>query len=222
MAAAGHELHRDLGSGRVTTGRKRLSARLLDAAEEWIYRLNERDHWIFRIYDRGNELYASLLMRGIRRRASTLDAGVTMADGAAARIRFLAPADEEAFAELLANLKARYRPPHPVDRDGAARALRRRSYLPFGLFIGDRLVGYLLLRLFFPWRAVTGIWTLPETHNLGLAQACLRQTAAFSRSEGLADYATVPIDNLNSVRVANGAGWRTQRTNRRFHVLKLE
>jgi len=206
----------------VTTERKRLSVRLLDAAEEWIYQLNERDHWIFRIYDRGNEVYASLFMRGVRRRASALDSGVTIADGTAARIRFLAPADEEAFADLLAKFTARYLPPHPVDRQAAARALRRRSYLPFGIFIGDRLVGYLLLRLFFPWRAVTGIWTLPETHNLGLGQECLRQTASFSRSEKLADYATIPIDNPNSVRMANGAGWQTQRTNRRFHVLKRE
>jgi ribosomal protein S18 acetylase RimI-like enzyme len=206
----------------VTGERKRLPERLLDAAEEWIYELNERDHWLFRIYDRGNEIYAAIFMRGVRRRAAALDSGVTISDGTAARIRFLTLADEEAFSDLLAAFTARYLPPHPIDRQAAARALRRRSYLPFGIFIGDRLVGYLLLRLFFPWRAVTGIWTLPETHNLGLGQACLRQTAAFSRSEKLADYATIPIDNVNSVRMANGAGWQTQRTNRRFHVLKLQ
>jgi hypothetical protein len=222
MASGGEALRRVLGGEPLTTERKRLFARLLDAAEEWIYQLNERNHWIFRIYDRGNELYAALFMRGVRRRASTLDAGVTVADGTAARIRFLAPADEEAFAKLLAALKARYLPPHPVDRNGAAHALRRRSYLPFGIFIADGLVGYLLLRLFFPWRAVTGIWTLPETHNLGLGQECLRQTGNFTRSEKLTDYATIPIDNVNSVRMANGAGWQTLRTNRRFHVLKLE
>jgi len=81
------------------------------------------------------------------------------------------------------------------------------------------MVGYLLLRLFFPWRVVTGIWTLPETHNLGLAQLCLRQTCDFSASEKLANYCTIPIDNHNSLRVALGVGWRKLRTNRRFHVL---
>ena len=202
--------------------RQSLKARVLDAAEEWIYRLNEREHWIFRIYDRGNELYAALFMRGVRRRASQLDVAVEAGSDARARLRFLTPGDGAIFAELLASLKSRYLPPHPLDRRAAERALRRCSYLPFGIFVGDRLVGYLLLRLFFPWRAVTGIWTLPTTHNVGIAQACLRQTGSFSRSQGLADYATVPIDNLNSVRVANGAGWRTLRTNRHFHVLKLE
>jgi len=100
--------------------------------------------------------------------------------------------------------------------------LRRRSYLPFGIFVGDRLVGYLLLRLFAPWRAVTGIWTLPETHNLRLGQRTLFETARFSRSLGLADYATIGIDNPNSLRMANAAGWQTIRTNRHFHVLKRE
>ena len=199
-----------------------LAARLLDAAEEWIYDLNERDHWIFRIYDRGNEVYASLFMRGVRRNAATVDAEVLGADGTQARIRFLTPADDEPFADLLAAMDAKYLPPHAVDRAGAARALRRRSYLPFGIFVGERLVGYLLLRLFFPWRAVTGIWTLPETHNLKLGQTCLKVTASYSRSQKLADYATIAIDNPNSLRMANAAGWRTQRTNRRFHVLKLE
>jgi GNAT superfamily N-acetyltransferase len=196
-----------------------LGARLVDAAEEWIYRLNERDHWIFRIYDRFNELHASLVMRGVRARGSRLDREVECSDGSSARVRFLTPGDEEALAALLVSLAARYLPPHARDRDTAARALRRRSYLPFGIFIGDRMVGYLLLRLFFPWRVVTGIWTLPETHNLGLAQLCLRQTCDFARGEQLANYCTIPVDNHNSLRVALGVGWRRLRTNRRFHVL---
>ncbi len=203
-------------------GRKGLRSRLLDAAEEWIYRANERNHWIFHVYDRGNEAWAALAFRGVRRRAAALDATVAGANGAEAHIRWLTPDDEAAFADLLAGLDARYLPPHPLDAPAAAAALRRRSYLPFGIFVDGRLVGYLLLRLFFPRRAVTGIWTRRETHNLGIAQACLRRTGAFTDAEGLADYATVPVDNANSVRVANGAGWRTLRTNRRFHVLRRD
>jgi hypothetical protein len=142
--------------------------------------------------------------------------------GLGASIRFLKPGDGEAFADLLARFDARYSPPHPTGRPSTIRALHRRSYLPFGIFIDQRLVGYLLLRLFFPPRAVTGIWTLPETHNLGLGQESLRQTASFTRSEGLPDYATIPVDNVNSVRMATAAGWRVIRTNRRFHVLLRE
>jgi len=206
----------------VTAPRKGLVARGLDAAEEWIYDLNERDHWIFRLYDAFNEAWAALFMRRVRHDAARLDVTVTASDGTPARLRFLTLADEPAFAALLAAFDARYLPPHAVDREGAARALRRRSYLPFGIFVGDRLVGYLLLRLFAPWRAVTGIWTLPETHNLRLGQRTLFETARFSRSLGLADYATIGIDNPNSLRMANAAGWQTIRTNRHFHVLKRE
>jgi hypothetical protein len=199
--------------------RRSPSARILDAAEEWIYRLNERDHWIFRIYDQVNELHAAIFMRGVRERGSRLDRLLECSDGSSARLRFLTPDDEEALAGLLVSLNARYMPPHARDRDTVTRALRRRSYLPFGIFIGDRMVGYLLLRLFFPWRVVTGIWTLPETHNIGLAQVCLRSTSDFTRGEKLANYATIPIDNHNSLQVALGAGWRQLRTNRRFHVM---
>ncbi len=138
-----------------------------------------------------------------------------------ARIRFLTPDDEGAFAVLLSRFDSRYLPPHAIDRDSAARVLRRRSYLPFGIFVEERLVGYLLLRWFFPRRVVTGVWSLPETHNLGLGQERLRQTATFTRSERIPDYATIPVDNVNSVRMANAAGWETIRTNRRFHVLLL-
>jgi hypothetical protein len=203
----------------VLPSRRSPSARFLDAAEEWIYRLNERDHWIFRIYDQFNELHASIFMRGVRERGARLDRLITCSDGSSARLRFLTPDDEEALAGLLVSLNARYMPPHARDRDTVTRALRRRSYLPFGIFIGDRMVGYLLLRLFFPWRVVTGIWTLSETHNLGLAQLCLRQTCDFSRSEEMDNYCTIPIDNHNSLRVALGVGWRKLRTNHRFHVL---
>ena len=196
--------------------------RLQNTAEEAIYRLNEANHWIFRIYDLGNELFAALRFRGVRQRASTLDVTFQTHADIGARIRFLTPADGEVFADFLGRLDARYLPPHPLDRASALRTLRRRSYLPFGIFVSNRLVGYLLLRLFFPNRAVTGIWTLPETHNLGVAQASLRQTASFTRSEGMPDYATVPVDNVNSVRVAIGAGWHVIRTNRRFHVLLRE
>lgn len=197
-----------------------LLARLQDRAEELVYRMNERQHWIFRLWDQGNELWAALCFRGLRRRAAAFERPVRSRSGVEAHLRLLDPGDEEAFARLLEGLRARYLPPHPIDRASARRALRRRSYLPFGIFVEGRLAGYLLLRLFFPRRAVTGIWTLPETHNLGLGQESLRQSRAFTRGEGLADYCTIPVDNLNSVRMATAAGFRILRTNRRFHVLR--
>lgn len=189
-------------------------------AEEFVYRLNEREHWLFRLYDWSNELFAALRFAGLRRRASTLDVPLQTRTGLEARIRFLHPEDEDAFVGLCASFDARYQPPHPLDRGSVARTLRRRSYLPFGIFVESELVGYLLLRLFFPSRAVTGIWTLPDTHDMGLGQEALKQTAAFTHSERVPDYATIPIDNENSLRMANAAGWKVIRVNSRFHVLR--
>ena len=192
---------------------------LQDWAEERIYRLNEKGSFIFKLYDFSNEVFARIRFRGLRKRAARLDAPFKTRTGLDARIRFLDSRDQSSFAEMLSGLQGRYGPPHPADAVGAAAALTRFSYLPFGIFVEDELAGYLLLRLFYPSRAVTGIWTLPETHNLGLGQEALRQTAAFSRSEHLPDYATIPIDNHNSLRMANAAGWQVIRTNSRFHVL---
>lgn len=193
--------------------------RLQDAAEEWIYRANERNHWVFRVYDAWNEVWASLVFRGLRRRARRVDAPIAGRE-IEARIRLLTPADDDAFAALLARFDFTYLPPHAIDRAGAESALRRRSYLPFGIFRDGRLDGYLLVRLFFPWRGVTGIWVLPTLRDRGLSQAALRTTAAFTRSERLPDFATIGVNNPGSVRMAVAAGWDVIRTNRRFHVLK--
>jgi len=193
-------------------------SRLQDRAEEWIYRLNEREHWIFRLYDQANELWAALVFRGVRRRAATIEADIE-ARGRTARVRFLGAADTEAFAAFLAALDAKYGPPHPRERAAAARALRRRSYVPIGIFADGALVGYILLRLFFPRRAVTGIWMLAATHNAGLGRHTLWEAVRFLRAEGLANYCTIPVDNENSVRIALWCGWKVVRTNRRFHVL---
>jgi len=195
-----------------------LLARLRDRAEEWIYRLNERDHWIFRLYDLGNELWASLVFRGARRRAARIDAPIQGRERAA-RVRFLGPADLDAFATLLASLDVKYLPPHPRDRAAAARALARRSYVPLGIFTDEGMVGYVLQRFFFPRRIVSGIWMLASTHNAGLGRLAYREQARFADAEGLPNYCTIPLDNAPSIRIALWCGFEVVRTNRRFHVL---
>lgn len=192
---------------------------LLNRAEEWIYRANERQHWVFRIYDFGNELWARLVFRGVRRRARAY-ARTLEGKGDRAELRFLGEDDLDAFASLLARFDFKYLPPHPLDRASAAWALRRRSYLPFGIFHRGELVGYTLVRLFFPRRAVTGVWSLRSNHNRGFSQVAVKTTAEFTAREGLHDYVTVPIDNPHSLRGAQWAGWKIIRTNRRFHVLR--
>lgn len=184
-----------------------------------MYALNERNHWVFRAYDLANELWARLVFRGVRRRAGRIDAPIRGRD-AEARLRCLSPDDLEAFAALLARFDFRYGPPHPRDRATAARVLRRTNHVPLGLFYEGRLVGYLLVRLFFPRRAVTAIWSLPVVHNKRFSVGSGLVTSAFTRAEGLDDYITVPLDNTYSLKAALGAGWRIIRTNRRFHVLK--
>jgi hypothetical protein len=195
-----------------------LLRRLQDRAEEWIYQANERNHWIFQLYDRWNELWSALFLRGARRRAEAIDARIE-GRGAEAQVRFLRPDDLDAFAGLLARFDSKYLPPHPLDRHSAAEALRRRSYVPLGIFCRGELVGYLLVRLFFPRRAVTGIWILPHVQNLRLGVSALMVSWAWTRAEGLPDYCTVPVDNVNSVKTALAARWKIVRTNRRFHVL---
>jgi len=211
----------DPGSDRASGSRESLGTRITNRAEEWLIDLNARNHWLFRAYDRGNELWAALVFRGVRERASRIDVPLEGKHDTG-RLRFLTPADEKDFADLLARFDFKYLPPHPTDARSAARALRRRHYLPFGIFHQGRLVGYTLVRMFFPRRAATGVWSLPSNHNRGFSQMAVKTTAAFMKAEGFADYVTVPLDNVHSLRGAQWAGWRIVRTNRRAHVLRHE
>jgi hypothetical protein len=192
--------------------------RLLCRAEEWIYDLNARDHWFFRLYDRCNELWASLAFRGVKRRAASV-AVTYPGRGVDFHIRFLGPEDLDAFAELLDGFDEKYKPPHALDRATAEHCLKRRSYLCFGIWLEARLVAYVLVRLFFPFRAVTGGWEVRDIHNMGLGKGAIAVTGSFTRVEGLNDYITAPLDNPNSRLAAESAGWKLVRTNRRFHVL---
>jgi hypothetical protein len=194
-------------------------ARIQDAAEMWIYALNERQHWLFRLYDGMNEAWARLVFRGVRRRAAGF-ARELATRGKGAHLRPLAPADIDAFAALLAAFEFRYAPPHPLDGASAARVLRRASYLPFGIFRADALIGYVLLRLFFPRRAVSGYWLIPAYHDTGVGVAAARAMRELLRAAALPDYVTIPLDNAPSLAAARAAGWRILRSNRRFHVLR--
>ena len=200
-----------------------LLERWLCRAEEWIYELNARDHWLFRIYERANVAWAWWVFRGVRRRAAAIDAELVSKDGARMRLRFLTPADEPAFADMLARFDFENLPPHPLDRATAARVLRQANCLPFGIF-DERgaLGGYLLLRFFFPWRVTSGVWSFPAFAGRGLTQAGLRVTAELTRRAGLSDFITVPVGHNASLGAATGAGWQVVRTNRRFHVLLNE
>jgi len=199
--------------------RNALAAWLQDRAEEWIYKLNEHDHWIFHLYAWGNEVWARLVFSTTRTEAARIDRPIRT-DSGEARFRFLTPADLDRFAALLERMRTLpHKPPHPLDLDAAARALDRRSNLPFGIFVGDDLVGYLLLRLFFPRRAVLGIWMPASRHNARLGRQAVDLASDFMRSRSLANFITVPIDNTSSLRVAEICGYRLLRTNRRFHVL---
>jgi 4-amino-4-deoxy-L-arabinose transferase-like glycosyltransferase len=193
--------------------------RILDAIETRLYELNERNHPFFRFLEWVNDLWARVVFRAVRRRAHKIDDVITGRDNAG-RLRFLTPDDLDVFADLIARFDFKYLPPHPCDRETAARVLRRPSYLPFGIFVDDQAVGYTLLRLLFPRRAFTGVWTLTTEHTAGLSRAAVKRTGQFTDAEGITDYATVPLDNTVSLRAAEWAGWRVLRKNRRFHLLR--
>ena len=194
---------------------------LLDHLEEWIYRLNERDHWIFRSYDFANEVAAVALFRRTRAAARALRTEFGGA-GAAASLRLLRPEDTESFSSFLASLGTRYLPPHRLDSRTAARVLRRRSHLPFGIFVEGRLQGYVLARFFLPGRVVAGIWILPAIHGRRYGRDGWWAVVEFLHRQGWPLYCTIPRGNTPSIRTALAAGFDFVRTNRRFHVLRVD
>lgn len=197
-----------------------LLQKALARAEEWIYELNAREHPIFRLYDAGNALWARLAFRGVRRRLRAFEARARTKAGVEATLRWIEPDEVDALVALFERFDFRYLPPHPLDRATVLRVLRSPHCIPLGVYApGGELIGYSLIRLFFPRRAVMGIWILASAHARGLGQICSYATTWVTRSEGLPNFITIPRDNVASLRVGLWSGWRILRTNRRFHVL---
>jgi hypothetical protein len=196
------------------------AARLLARAEEWIYDLNAREHPIFRLYDAGNALWARVAFRGARRRLPEFEARARTKGGVEAVMRWIPPQGDRELADLFARFDFPYLPPHPLDLASVRRVLAAPHCIPFGIYLRDgELVGYSLIRLFFPRRAVMGMWILAASHTRGLGQICSYATTRWTRSEGLPNFITIPRDNVASLRAVLWSGWRILRTNRRFHVL---
>jgi hypothetical protein len=193
--------------------------KISETLETWLYELNERGHWFFRFLEWGNDLWAALVFRGIRRRAARIDEAIEGRDRSF-QMRFLGPEDEESLAALFTRFDFSYLPPHALDRVSARRALARPSYLPFGLFRDGDWVGYCLVRLIAPRSCFTGVWSFPLPENAGLSRAAVKRSGQFTDGEGLVDFVTVPLDNLASKKGAEWAGWVTLRANRRFYVLR--
>jgi len=197
--------------------------RLLGRAEEWIYALNAQDHPIFRLYDAGNSVWARVAFGGVRSRARDFRAELRGRDGARAWMRGLAPEDEDALVALFSQFDFRFMPPHPLDQPTARRVLTSPHCLPLGVEDAEgRLVGYSLIRLFFPRRAVMGLWLLRSVHTQGFGNAAAFATTLLTRSEGLPNFVTIPRENLPSLATVLSCGWRLLRTNRGFHVLVHE
>lgn len=197
-----------------------LGERIGEAIETWLYELNERDHWFFRLLEWGNDQYARLAFRGVRRRAGAIDDDSVPARDRCLRFRFLKPDDLDLFTELLSSFDFKYLPPHPIDRASAALVLQRPSYLPFLILRDDEPVGYLLVRLLFPNRAFSGVWTKVASGTAGFSRAAIKRSGQFTDSEGIPDFVTVPLDNLASKKGAEWAGWSVIRENRRFFLLR--
>lgn len=195
-------------------------AKLLGRAEEWIYELNARDHPVFRLYDTCNALWARIAFAGVRRRAQGFRAVLRGRDGARGVMRWLRPDDEDALVGLFGRFDFRFLPPHALDRRAAARVLASPHCLPLGVEDAQgQLVGYSLIRLFFPRRAVMGLWLLRSVHTQGLGNAAAFATTLLTRAEGLPNFVTIPRENLPSLATVLSCGWRLLRTNRGFHVL---
>jgi len=206
------------------------SKTILDRLEEWIYRLNEKDHWIFRLYDLGNEIWARLVFRGVRKKAESINEEISESGGGQnsteagdeVHVRFLSDKDAPAFAEFCGKLSTRYLPPHPLDPASARAALKRQSYIPLGIFLNGSLEGYLLIRFFFPRRAVAGIWIFPSLHGKKYGRDAFWVSTCFLRACDLPAYCTIPIGNTPSVNTAKASGYEVLRTNSRFHVLRVD
>jgi hypothetical protein len=97
--------------------------------------------------------------------------------GEAAVIRPLEVADLEALHKFLAaqpEANLNYFRPHEFDRAALLPVLASHAFLSYGLFVGDRMVAYALLKVAPTGSAFIGVVVEPERKRLGLGQSMIR------------------------------------------------
>ncbi|WP_019570028.1 hypothetical protein [Thioalkalivibrio sp. ALE11] len=182
--------------------------------EQWAYWLKQRFPGWFPALE-GMVRPVTLIRFGARiryaRNRATLEGGI---DGQAALIRPLCPADLDRLHAFLAEQpdgRLQYFRPHGFSRRSLRRVLASGVFLKYGLFIGDRLVAYALLKVAPTGSAFIGRLVCADYTDRGLGRFLSRYLYWQASLAGLRARATIHRCNL--------ASWRSHAAVAKFEIV---
>ncbi|MEW6008483.1 MAG: GNAT family N-acetyltransferase [Candidatus Omnitrophota bacterium] len=99
------------------------------------------------------------------------------------------------------NNSANFFLPHKTDLKSLKKIFRRISYVPLGIFYEDTIIGYALIRLFFPCVASYFISIANQWQGKGIGTAALERQLALINILNFQPYSMVNKNNLKSIKM---------------------
>lgn len=173
------------------------------SVEQWAYRIKQRFPGMFRwieVVARG----VTVLRYGRRIRRARAEAVVQgTVRGEVAVMRPLGLDDLDVLHGFLAEQpeeRLRYFRPHGFDRTALRAVLGSGAFLNYGLFVGERLVAYALLKVAPTGSAFIGLLVGPSHTGLGLGRFIVGYLYWQASKAGLRARSTISRDNTASLR----------------------
>ncbi|MBP7055335.1 MAG: GNAT family N-acetyltransferase [Candidatus Omnitrophica bacterium] len=109
------------------------------------------------------------------------------------------PRLEYFFKHSINTKSAAFIMPHRTDRVSLQYLFGKTSHIPMGIFCGDALVGYALIRLLFPDRASYSIFVADNWQGKGIGTAALEMQLGLIKDLKFKPYSAVCKNNARSI-----------------------
>lgn len=181
--------------------------------EEWLSMLSKliwlkhNCPWIWAAIEKINNGFLALLLgKRIAAVRAHLATPLTFADG---YIRLLKDDDTDALVEFLKQVSQDELPffrPHGFDRASIKAVLNSIGYLPVGFFVGDKMAGYFMMRLFCSKKAFIGRYISGEFRGKGLGGRMALVLYDIGEALRFDVFSTISRDNISSMKSHESMG----------------
>jgi len=168
-----------------------------------VYRVKAAAPWVYDLMAAGNAA-VTVAVHGRRIRRVLADAAISgTVFGEHATMRPLDVGDLDHLLSMIAAASEdhlRFFHPHGLDRESLRRVLKSRTILTYGLFKGDDLVAYAIIKLFVTKKAYIGRLVAPALAGLGIGRYLIRYLYWQGYRLGFSFHATIHEDNIASMQ----------------------
>lgn len=105
------------------------------------------------------------------------------------------------FNYSLSPISPEYFIPHKTDIISLKKLLKKKCCICLGIFYGPELIGYAIIRLFFPNKGLYGIFIADKWQGKGIGTAVLKYQLHLINKLGFYPYSIVSKRNIKSIRM---------------------